>query len=194
LESIYTPVDPTEKDTQLLVSTAGDAENARQRIDDNLAALAPGGVRQMFSLQTIRSQRRVYLRVFGWTAFGLALLALVLTVSGVYGVLAFLVAQRKKEIGIRMALGASARGVVGMVMNQSLRLTVVGLAVGMPIAVGIGRIINAFEPDMDEFFKTYDPVVYLGAATVALAACIAASYIPSRRAAMVDPAITLRHD
>jgi ABC-type antimicrobial peptide transport system permease subunit len=124
----------------------------------------------------------------------LAGLALVLTVSGVYGVLAFLVAQRKKEIGIRMALGASVLGVVGMVMSQSVRLTLVGLAVGMPIAVCIGRIINAFEPDFDEFFKTYDPVVYFGAAMVAIMACIAASYIPSRRAAGIDPAITLRRD
>jgi putative ABC transport system permease protein len=117
-------------------------------------------------------------------------IALLLATTGIYGVVAFSVAQRLREMGVRMALGARAQDVLRLVVGQSLSTTAVGLAIGLVVAFllmrAMGRVL--FE------IVTLDPTVFLGM-TLLLGACAAlAAYAPARRAARVDPVIALRSE
>lgn len=131
-------------------------------------------------------QRRFSLVIFG--AF--AAVALLLAVMGVYGVMTYAVAQRSKEIGVRMALGATVRDILKQTMGQGLRLIVPGLAVGLIGALAVTRLLVTLlfgVSPADSF--TFATVAGL-LATVALLAC----YIPARRAAKVDPVVALRYE
>jgi ABC-type antimicrobial peptide transport system permease subunit len=114
--------------------------------------------------------------------------ALALAAVGLYGVTAYTVAQRTNEIGIRMALGADRGDVVGMVLQGAFRRVVVGLALGLPLAVGAGYLLSA------QLYGVpfWDPLA-LGAGAMALAACaFFAAIIPARRAASIAPIRALR--
>jgi predicted permease len=116
--------------------------------------------------------------------------ALVMASTGIYGVLAFAVAQRTREIGIRMALGAHARDVMGMIGRQALLLVGVGVAVGSAAAFVLGRILASVTPGM----SGSDPLA-LGAVAVVLAgAAVVAVWVPARRAVRIDPVDALRRD
>jgi putative ABC transport system permease protein len=121
-------------------------------------------------------------------AFGSA--ALILTAVGLYGVLAFLVSLRRREIGIRIALGATNRRVFEGVIGQGLRLVVIGLVIGVVAAVGATRWIAA------QLFGvgSHDPLVFAVVPAVLLGVAILASWVPARRAARVDPQIALRSE
>ena len=115
-------------------------------------------------------------------------LALLLASIGLYGVTAYSVARRAQEIGIRMALGASRTGVVGMVMRGAMLQTMLGLMIGIPLAIGSVRFVKSQLYD----FTSVSAVVMTGAiVTLAAAACLAA-LVPARRAASIDPARALR--
>ena len=116
------------------------------------------------------------------------LLALGLAVAGVYGVKSYLVSRRTREIGIRMALGARSSDVKRMVMRESVGLTVAGLAIGLPIALGMSRLLASVIRDMPAF----DPLVFVVAPLALTVASLIASYIPARRATQVDPLHALR--
>jgi putative ABC transport system permease protein len=120
----------------------------------------------------------------------IGILALVLTLSGIYGIVAYLVSQRTKEIGIRMALGATARSVTALVLKQSMKLGIIGTALGIVLAFGVSKILASGLV----MINTFDWLAYIRGVLVVLAACAAASYLPSRRAARIDPLSTLRYD
>ena len=121
-------------------------------------------------------------------AFGAT--AVTLAAIGLYGVLAFIVAQRRREIGVRIALGATARDVITDVLGQGLRLVVTGLAAGIGLAVIATRLMTAF------LFGTSptDAATYAGAAALLATIAVAASLIPALRASRVDPIIALRDE
>ena len=129
-------------------------------------------------------------RVAYWLSSAIGVLALLLTLSGIYGVVAFVVSQRTKEIGIRMAMGATTGAVTGLVVKQSMRLAIIGAVVGVVLALGVTKILTASLVMINAF----DGMAYLGGALLVLAACAAAAYLPSRRAARIDPIATLRYD
>jgi len=120
------------------------------------------------------------------TAFGLA--ALVLAAVGLYGVLAFVVSLRRREIGIRLALGATSHRVLEGVIGQGAALAVTGLVVGVVAALLTTHVIE------NQLFGVgaRDPVVFLGAAVTLLVVAVVASWVPARRAARVDPQVALR--
>ena len=119
-----------------------------------------------------------------------AVIATLLAGIGLYGMLAFSVAQRTREIGVRMALGANAARVRGMVMKQVGLITAIGGVVGVSAAFGIGKAARALLFGLEGF----DPSVFsLSVISLALVA-LAAGFIPARRAALVDPMQALRHD
>jgi predicted permease len=119
-----------------------------------------------------------------------AALGTVFAALGIYGVLAYAVAQRSREIGLRFALGAPARRIRGMVVRQVATMAVVGLALGVvavvPLGRAVGNLLFGVEP--------YDPVALAAAAAVLMAAVLAAAYLPARRASRVDPMSVLRYE
>jgi len=118
------------------------------------------------------------------------LLALVLACVGLYGVTSYSVARRTSEIGIRMALGADRKNVLGLVMREALSQVVVGLAVGIPMALGGGRLAASQLYGV----KSYDPAI-LALAVVVLTACtLVAGFVPARRAASIEPMQALRNE
>jgi predicted permease len=119
-----------------------------------------------------------------------ALLALTLSAIGIYGVLAYTVAQRTREFGIRMALGASSGDVVGMVMRYGVRLAAIGLGIGVAGALAITRLMTT----MLYSVRPTDPLVFGGVAAALMAVAIAASAVPSLRIARIRPANALRYE
>jgi putative ABC transport system permease protein len=117
-----------------------------------------------------------------------ATLALVLALVGIYGVMSWSVAQRVREIGIRVALGADSRQVVGLVLGYGMKLSAVGLVIGLAGAFALRRVMETLVFDV----STSDPWVYTGVAGLMVLVAMAACYIPARRASRVDPLIALR--
>ena len=121
-------------------------------------------------------------------AFGL--LALTLTCVGLYGLLAYSVTQRTREIGIRMALGAERAGVRWMVMREIIVLVVAGVAIGVALALAAGRLVTS----MLYGLKPTEPGSLALAVIVLLSVALAAGYLPARRASRVSPMEALRYE
>jgi ABC-type antimicrobial peptide transport system permease subunit len=117
-----------------------------------------------------------------------AMLALVLSAVGIYGVISYVVTQRRNEIGIRMALGAQASTVRALVVRQSLGVAAVGVIIGLAAAFAATRVLGALLYGV----SPTDPMVLAGATVVLLVLAALASYGPARRASRVDPVETLR--
>jgi putative ABC transport system permease protein len=117
-----------------------------------------------------------------------ALTAVLLAALGIYGVVSYGVSRREREIGVRMALGASAPDVLRMIVREGLRLALIGLAAGALLALASGRMLAAFLYGV----SPADPATYAVAAAVLAAVSVAACWLPARRATKVDPAISLR--
>ena len=129
--------------------------------------------------------RRMVLLLVVFAGVGLVLVAV-----GVYSVIAYTVSRQTQEIGIRMALGASRRDVIGMVLRMGLWLVAIGLAVGLAASLAANRILAS------ELWgvSARDPVTFAAGAAVVLAAGAAACWFPARRATRVDPVIALRFE
>jgi putative ABC transport system permease protein len=119
-----------------------------------------------------------------------AILALVLAAVGIYGVLAFSVAQRTHEIGIRMALGARNADVLRMVLRRTAALVSAGLAIGTAGALAVTRVLAKFLFEV----RPTDPLTFVVVVLVLAAAALAAGWIPARRATRVDPMVALRYE
>ncbi|MGH9333231.1 MAG: FtsX-like permease family protein, partial [Vicinamibacteria bacterium] len=119
-----------------------------------------------------------------------AALALVLATVGVYGLMSFSVTQRRQELGIRMALGASRRDVLGLFLGQAARVVGSGILVGLALAVASSRVLENLLFGVD----AASPAIYGGVALLLAAVALAGSYFPSRRASRLDPLKSLRHD
>jgi predicted permease len=119
-----------------------------------------------------------------------AVIALVLALGGVYGVMAYSVSQRTQEMGIRMALGAQYGDVVSMVMRQGALLALLGVVLGVAIALGVTRTLAFFLHGVSPF----DPLTFAVASLALLVAGIVATFFPARRATAVDPIIALRSE
>ncbi len=174
---------------QFVIRTAGDAERFVPLIRHELkeaepALLTPSiKVAKQVLYESTLAQRtyRNYLGLF-------ALLGLALSSLGIYGVLAFSVSRRTREIGIRMAIGADDREVRAMVLKQGGKLLVAGLALGLVSAMGLMRLLQSLLFNVDPL----DPIALTGATLLLAAVGLAACWLPARRASKVDPVIALR--
>jgi ABC-type antimicrobial peptide transport system permease subunit len=119
-----------------------------------------------------------------------ALIGLVLAAAGIYSVTNLAVNQRRREIGIRMAIGADRREIAQMVITRSLGAVVLGLVVGLTAAFGVTRLVQGLLFGV----ASTDPVTFTMGIVVLLAAAAFAAYLPIRRAVRVDPMISLRND
>jgi predicted permease len=191
---VYLPTAPEISKTWLMLRVRGNPEVARLALMDRLPGLDGGfGV---ITLRTMSGMQTYILQVGFWIAVGLGGLALVLTVSGLFSVLSYLVEQRAREIGVRMALGAATANVVRLVLSQSLRPVLIGLVAGGGLAAVVATMLMS-TPDAAEianWIDVTDPVAYAASAIVIAMACLFAVSVPALRAARIDPLATLRKD
>ncbi len=176
----------------ILARVRGDDQRALEMLDSDLARTIPGAVIQMHRLQDMWAGPVYPFRAAGWVAGLLAGLALWLSISGVYGVLSYLVAQRSKEIGIRLALGASTASVASLVLKQSAKLAVFGTGTGTAIAILFSRFLASqmkIHP-----IKGFDGPALLLAISVVLVAAVLAACVPMHRAVCVNPVEILRYE
>ena len=196
----YLGIDPTcfyfptgaqgAKNQSLVLRVNKDSDAFRRKLEIAIAEVSTTSIALMIPAEQAVEVQVYPFKASSWIATFLGGLALVLTLSGIYGVLAYLVSQRTKEIGIRIAMGASAAGVVRLVLAQSMKLAMVGISIGVVFALGVSRL---FASEL-ELVNTFDLSAYTGGILTALLAAIAAGYFPSRRAAAVDPIAALRCD
>jgi len=173
------------------VRTAAASASAYNIIRNEVRAL--DAAMPVYSMKTLEAQLDETLltdHLIALLAAGFGLLATVLASIGLYGVMAFVVARRKKELGIRLALGADPGGVVWMVMREVLLLLAIGLAIGIPAAIGLGQFVAAQLYGI----QARDP--WIAGATVILLALVsaAAGLIPATRASRIDPILALRYE
>jgi len=119
-----------------------------------------------------------------------AVLALALAAIGIYGVLSFWVNQRTREIGIRLALGADQKNILSVVLREGIKLTLIGLVIGLPLAMGLTNLL----PNVLYGVGRHDPVTFVVIALILGAVAVLACYVPARRAAKVDPMVALRYE
>lgn len=152
---------------------------------DSAAIVAGNDSEEEVVARTIASQR-FSLFLFG-TFAGVALL---LASIGIYGVLSYLVGQRTREIGLRMALGAQRADVLRMVVNDGLRMTLIGAAIGVVAALGLSQLMST----MLFGVAARDPLTFISVGALLCGIAVVASYVPARRAARVDPIVALRYE
>ena len=170
----------SEADTQSLTSAArGILRDLNPEIPVRFATFA-----QIYSASL--GSRRFDLLLIGF--FGVA--ALLLATAGVFGVMAYSVSRRTREIGVRVALGAGSRDVLGMVLGQGLRTILIGIAAGIAGAFALTRTVESLLFGV----SATDPLTFLLVVAVLIAAALAACYIPARRATHVDPLVALRYE
>ena len=191
---IYLPMTAeSEKAMAILVRgrTARDlSDQAFQQIFRSVAK--DPEVFEVIPLEEMRKLQVYPIASAGWVGIFLGAVALILSVSGLYGSLAYALSQRRKEIGIRMALGASARAVVRLVLGQSIRLAAIGTLIGIVVAFATLKILSSLV--RLQTLTLVDAVAFVVGVILVAVATLFASYEPARRASRVDPARTLRAD
>ena len=173
----------------VVLRTAGDPTLAAAGVRQALLRVDPN--QPVFDMMTMRRQlheRTIGLQYLAAIMGTFAVLALVLAAVGLYAVVAYFVAQRQHEIGLRMALGASAADVVRLTVGQAFRLTAIGTIIGLGLSVALARVMESGVLGI----ATADARVFAGFATVLMATALLAGYLPARRAASIDPMVALR--
>ena len=176
----------------LVVRSNVDPASISSAVRDTTRAIDPD--MPLFDIRTMESfyEKRAMLgpRIIAQMVTTIGLMGLLLAIIGLYGVVAYAVNRRTKEIGIRMAIGAKPADVLRMVLGQGMTFTVIGLAVGIAGAIFAMRFLITFTVGV----KPHDPVVFIGVPAILAAVMMAACWIPARRAARVDPVLTLRQE
>jgi predicted permease len=175
----------------LVVRTAGDERAVLNEV--RLAVPAVDPLMTTTMVQTIADFMTLPLfpaRTTGWLLGVSGILAVVMTTIGLFGVIAYVVSQRTHEIGLRMALGARRADVLKLVMGQGLKLTAIGLGIGLCIALAAARLLSPLLYGIGANDPATMTAVALGLAAIALSAC----FLPARRAMRVDPSVALRYE
>ena len=172
------------------------------RTDDDRLALAPAVKQQVYAIDPLQPVARVTTmedligssvsaRRFNMVLLGtFAALALALSAVGIFGVISYSVAQRTREIGLRMALGARSGDVLAMVLRDGLVLAAIGIAIGLAGALALTRVLSSLLYEISPM----DPLTFGGVAALIMVVAGVACFIPARRAATVEPMIALRHE
>jgi predicted permease len=190
---LYVPFGPVyQSGVQFHLRVAGDdrmLETIRREIlavDERLPLLGlktmRGHLESSFDIWIVRTGAHI-LEIFGSVA-------LLLAVIGLYALNAYTVARRTREIGIRMALGADTRATLRMILSEGLKVTMVGIGVGLLLAIALGKLLAGYLYDI----RSIDPLVIGGAPVVLALVALFACWVPARRAARVDPMIALRYE
>ena len=163
-------------------SRLADLRRAVIALDPNLPVIHTQTLEQATTLALLPQ------RLAAWIAGSVGTIGLVLAALGLYGLTAFSVTQRRREIALRMALGATRPNVLSLVMGQAARLALVGTAVGLALAVGVSQLLDSLLVGV----ATVDPLAFSVATVVMVGALLLATWVPARRAAATDPMNALR--
>jgi predicted permease len=188
--AVYEPLDPaSDKFGRLIIRLAPGATGAIQHVSQQLRAIDPQAEIRIASIAAGLQQEAGRPRMLATLTGIVGLIAIVLCVIGLYGLTASVVGQRTREMGVRVALGADQQDLLRLLMWDSLRPVVLGLAVGAGAALLAGRVVVAAM-----FFgvSPQDPIALAGAVVILLVAATLAVLVPTRRAAAVDAALVLR--
>jgi putative ABC transport system permease protein len=192
---VYMPITAETAATSLTMHVRGDAERGRHELVDRLAAIDPN-MAEISTMQTIARAEVYLLAIPFWLTLILGGLALLLTLSGLFSVLSYLVEQRTREIGVRVALGATSRSIAKLVLSQSARPVGIGLLLGGSLTAALGAVLLA-TPAAEQIgssVRLFDPVAYAAGLLWILVTCTCAALIPALRAARIDPVGALRQD
>jgi predicted permease len=184
------PTANTQPRLQLLAKSDVGFATMASSIRDIARELDPALVVRVAPLEANLDLWRSLAGISSTLATALGTLALILAAVGIYGVVAYAVGRRAREIGIRMALGASARGVVALMLKRTMRPVFIGAALGLAAAMGVSQIFSSVLFGV----SPVDPVALLGAFFVVAGVAYAAGTLPARRAARVDPSRTLHYE
>jgi len=163
---------------------AGALREAQARVDSTAVVFAVQPMEEIVA-NSIAKQRLTMMLLSVFSA-----LALLLSAVGIYGVISYVTGQRTREIGIRVALGASAVDVLRMVLGQGMRITLIGVGIGLVAALGLTRLITKVIYGI----SASDPLTFSAVAVLLIAVALLACYLPARRAMRVDPIIALRYE
>jgi predicted permease len=186
---LYYPQLQNPDGVTLHVRTGGDPRSVLAAVRREVAAVAPDWMTERpRTLEEHVGSSLLPQRIAAGILAGFGMVALLLAAVGLYGVVAFAVAQRTREIGIRVALGAQRAEILKLMLRQGMMLAGIGLLIGLPLAFGAGRLISGFLLGGG----AADPFVFIAASLSLIAVTLVASYVPARRAARVDPMVALR--
>jgi ABC-type antimicrobial peptide transport system permease subunit len=155
-----------------------------RELDPNLPLSRVGPMREIVARSMARTSFTMLLLVIA------ALVALLLGAVGIYGVISYVVGQRKREIGVRMALGAQRRDISRMVLREGLAVTLTGVAIGLAFALAVTRLMIALLYGV----TPTDPATFVAVPVLLAAVSLFASWMPARRAAAVDPQEAIRYE
>jgi predicted permease len=192
---VYMPISAEAAGTSLTMRVHGDPDRARRLLAERLAAIDPN-MAEVIALRTLARMEAYLLAIPFWLTLVLGALALLLTLSGLFSVLSYLVEQRTREMGVRMALGATSRSIGALVLSQSARPVGIGLLLGCSLTAALGAALLA-TPAAEQIASTvrlFDPVAYGASLICIVTACACAALLPALRAGRIDPIAALRQD
>jgi ABC-type antimicrobial peptide transport system permease subunit len=189
---VYVPLQQSGTTAMTIaVRAARDPATLAAEVRGAIAALDPAlAISETFSTSELVARSTALPRFRTQVLTTLAIVALALAVVGVYGVLSFFVAQRRREIGIRLALGATPRGITRFVLRTGLAATAIGSVIGVLAALPLMGLLR------EQLFEVSpsDPVALIVAPALLLVTALIACYVPARRATRLEPAATIRPD
>jgi len=188
---IHLPFQPGKSGGEyLLVRTRAEASRVMAMTYTETAALNPNATLAMRATAENVALQNMPFRLAANLALTLGLIALALAAIGLYGVMSFVVTQRTREIGVRVALGAQPHGILALFIKQGMRLIVVGMVLGLLGGAAIARLLSLILVNMSPF----DPVTFFGISLCLIGVALLATWLPARRAARVDPMEALRYE
>jgi predicted permease len=192
---VYLPIDASVPTTALTLRVRGDTELAERALAERFAARDPN----MAEIEALALYARANVYILGtsfWLTLVLGLLALLLTLSGLFSVLSYLVEQRRRELGVRMALGAGRLSIGTLVLKQCAWPVGIGLGVGCTLTIGVSAALLATPAaeQIGSIVSLFDPVAYGASLLSIVVACVGAALLPALRAGRVNPLVALRQD
>ncbi|MGE3309130.1 MAG: ABC transporter permease [Limisphaerales bacterium] len=190
-EAYSTELDDAAGDLSFVLRVTGEPAGLMSAVRRAVAAVDPGQpIHEMLTMDQRLAKTTASPRLNTILLGGFAAVALLLAVVGIYGVMSYAVTQRRREIGVRMTLGAQKADVLGLILHGGLRLTLLGVGIGLAGALALTRYLSSQLYSV----KATDPFTFAGVSLILLLVALLACWIPARRAARVDPMVALRSE